>query len=30
MQKQINESLQILKNANYMAFGLGYLKLEPS
>ena len=29
MQKQINEAIQIIKNLNYMAVGMGYLNPEP-
>ena len=30
MHKQTNEAIQIIKNLNYMAVGMGYLKPEPT
>lgn len=29
MQQQIQEALQVIKNLNYLAVGMGYLKAEP-
>lgn len=29
MQKQINEAIQVIKNLNYLAVGMGYMKPEP-
>lgn len=29
MQKQISEAIQVIKNLNYLAVGMGYLKPEP-
>lgn len=29
MQKQIKEAIQVIKNLNYLAVGMGYLKPEP-